>query len=174
MVVWTKAPLVPVIVSVKVPVDAVLEGATVRVTVPEPVTVVLLNRACVPDPNPLKLRVTVPANPFNAVTVTVYEPWLPRATVRLAGVAEIEKSATAEEFTTSVTVAVWTVAPLVPVMVIVDVPTGVVPSVVTVKVEDPDVVTDVGLKVAVAPVGNPLAVKVTVPVKPFRAVIVAV
>ena len=94
--------------------------------------------------------------------------------MRLAGVAEMEKSAGDEEFTTRVTVVEWTVAPLVPVMVIVDVPTGVVLAVVTVKVEEPDVVTDAGLNVAVAPVGNPLAVKVTVPAKPFRAVIVAV
>ncbi len=99
---------------------------------------------------------------------------MPRATVRLAGVAEMEKSRGDEEFTISVTVVEWTVEPLVPVIVIVDVPTGVVLAVVTVMVEEPEPVTDGGLKEAVAPVGNPLAVKVTVPVKPLSAVIVAV
>src|SRR5260370_36918462 len=86
----------------------------------------------------------------------------------------MEKSAGDEEFSTSVTVVEWTVAPFVPVMVIVDVPTGVVLAVVTVRVEEPDVVTAAGLKEAVAPVGNPLAVKVTVPANPFSAVCVAV
>ena len=71
MVEWTRVPLVPVIVSVKVPVAAVLEGPTVRVAVPEVVIVVVLNRACVPDGRPLTLRVTVPVNPFSAVIVTV-------------------------------------------------------------------------------------------------------
>ncbi len=71
LVVWTRVPLVPVIVSVKVPVAAVLEGPTVRVELPEPVTVVVLNLACVPDGNPLTLSVTVPVNPFSAVIVTV-------------------------------------------------------------------------------------------------------
>ena len=92
----------------------------------------------------------------------------------MEGVAEIEKSGVAEEFTTRVTVVVWTVLPLVPVMVMVEVPVGVVLAVVTVIVEEPEVVTDVGLKLAVAPVGKPLALKVTVPLNPFNAVIVAV
>ena len=64
--------------------------------------------------------------------------------------------------------------PLVPVMVIVDVPVGVVLAVVIVKVEEPEPVTDAGLKLAVAPVGSPLAEKLTVPAKALMAVIVAV
>lgn len=60
-------------------------------------------------------------------------------------------------------------------MVMVKVPVGVkVGSVVTVRVEEPEVVTDVGLKVAVAAAGSPVALNVTVPAKPFSAVIVAV
>jgi hypothetical protein len=46
--------------------------------------------------------------------------------------------------------------------------------VVTVIVDEPDVVTDAGLKLAVAPDGSPLALKVTVPVKPPDGVTVAV
>ena len=64
--------------------------------------------------------------------------------------------------------------PLAPVIVIGYVPVGVVALVVTVMVDEPDVVTDVGLKLALAPAGNPLALKVTVPVKPPDGVTVAV
>jgi hypothetical protein len=64
--------------------------------------------------------------------------------------------------------------PLVPVIVIENVPVGVVLLVVTVIVEEPDVVTDVGLKPALAPAGNPLALRLTVPVKPPDGVTVAV
>jgi hypothetical protein len=47
-------------------------------------------------------------------------------------------------------------------------------AVVTVIVEEPEVVTVRGLKLAFAPAGSPLAVKVTVPVNPFTAPTVAV
>ena len=51
---------------------------------------------------------------------------------------------------------------------------GVVTLVVTVMVEVPLVVTVVGLKLAEAPVGKPLALRVTVPVNPFIAPMVTV
>ncbi len=44
----------------------------------------------------------------------------------------------------------------------------------TVIVEEPEVATDVGLKLAVTPDGNPLTLKVTAPVNPFNAPTVAV
>jgi hypothetical protein len=53
-------------------------------------------------------------------------------------------------------------------IVIVEVPAGL-PAVVIVSVEVPEPVTEGGLKEAVAPEGNPLAVKLTAPVKPFSA-----
>jgi len=62
----------------------------------------------------------------------------------------------------------------VPVTVSVDVAAGVVVLVVTVIVEVPLVVTVVGLKLAEAPVGRPLALNVTVPVNPSSAPIVTV
>jgi hypothetical protein len=40
------------------------------------------------------------------------------------------------------------------------------PLVLMVSVEEPEPVTAVGLKLAVAPEGNPLTLKLTVPVKP--------
>jgi hypothetical protein len=68
---WTSAPLVPVIVSVTVPVGVVLLVAMVRVEVPDPVTDVGLKRELVFAGNPATLNVTLPLNPFKAVTVTV-------------------------------------------------------------------------------------------------------
>jgi hypothetical protein len=41
-------------------------------------------------------------------------------------------------------------------------------------VDEPDPLTDVGLKLALAPLGSPLAVKVTVPLKPPDPVAVEV
>ena len=64
--------------------------------------------------------------------------------------------------------------PLVPVMVNGKLPVGVVLAVVTVMVEEPDVVTDVGLKLTVAFAGNPLTLKLTVPVNPPVGVTVTV
>ena len=66
----------------------------------------------------------------------------PTATDCDPGAAASEKSAAA--VTASVTVVVWTSAPLVPVMVRVELPTGVLALVVTVMVDDPDPVTVVG------------------------------
>jgi hypothetical protein len=48
------------------------------------------------------------------------------------------------------------------------------PSVTTVIVVEPEVFTVVGLKVAVAPVGRPLTLNVTVPVNPVPGVTVTV
>ena len=53
-----------------------------------------------------------------------------------------------------------------PLIVNVKLPVGVVVLVTTVIVDDPDAVTDAGLKLAVAPAGRPLTLKVTVPLKP--------
>jgi hypothetical protein len=91
---------------------------------------------------------------------------LPCVTVAELGVAAMLKSGPC---TTNVTVAVCDRVPLVPVIVRVYVPAGVVVAVETVSVELPELLTDIGLKLAVAPVGNPLTLKVAVPVKPFRA-----
>jgi hypothetical protein len=71
--------------------------------------------------------------------------------------------------TTKLTVVVCVKLPLVPVIVNVDVPVGVLPVVVTVNVEFPDPVTVPGEKLAVAPAGNPVALSVTAPVNPFNA-----
>lgn len=72
--------------------------------------------------------------------------------------------------TVSVTVAVWIKAPLVPVIVSVEVPTEVVEVVVTFRVEV--AVAGFVVKEPMAPVGSPLKLSVTCPVKPRIGVIV--
>jgi hypothetical protein len=71
--------------------------------------------------------------------------------------------------TSSVTVAVCVSAPLVPVIVSVELPVGVLPVVVTVSVEVPDPLTEAGENDGVAPLGRPLTLRLTEPVNPFRA-----
>jgi len=93
----------------------------------------------------------------------------PGVTVWVAGVTVKVKSCTA-----SVAVAVFDLDPLVPVTVRVEFPPGVAEVVVTVMVELPAPVIVAGLKLAVAPAGNPVTVGVTVPLNPFNAVVVTV
>jgi hypothetical protein len=103
--VWDREALVPVTVTMNVPVVAKVHE---RVEVPEPVTLVGLRvHAAL-----LAVRLTTPANPLTAVTVIVEVPaWL-TLTATLVGLAAIVKS-----WTVKVTVAVAVVAPLVPVTV---------------------------------------------------------
>jgi hypothetical protein len=165
-------PLVPVTVSVELPGGVLPVVLIVRVDVPEPVTDVGLNDAVAPAGNPLAPRVTAALNPFRAMTETVQVALPPGAIVCDEGATETEKSAVA--LTTRVTVEVCVSDPLVPVIVSVELPGGVLPVVVIVRVDAPEPVTDAGLNEAVAPVGKPLALRFTVDVKPFRAPTVTV
>ena len=61
-----------------------------------------------------------------------------------------------------------------PVIVNVDVPLGVFLLVATVRVEEPEPVTEPGLKLPVARKGNPLTLKLTVPENPPDGVTVTV
>jgi hypothetical protein len=91
------------------------------------------------------------------------------------GLPEIVKSGGGGcAFTAKLTVVVCVSAPLVPLIVSVEVPTGVLPVVVTVKVELPVPVTVAGEKLAVAPAGNPLALSAMEPEKPENAVVLTV
>ena len=98
---------------------------------------------------------------------------MPAVTVCDAGDAVTEKSPTTGAVTTRVTEAVCVVVPLVPVMVNGKLPVGVVLLVVIVSVELPEV-SGVGLNVPLAPAGNPLTVRSTLPVNPPLGVTVAV
>lgn len=68
--------------------------------------------------------------------------------------------------TESVTLVVCVKVPLVPVMVRVYVPLGVLVFVVTRRLDDPDVVIEPGLKAPLAPLGNPVTLSTTVPANP--------
>jgi len=74
--------------------------------------------------------------------------------------------------TVSAIVVVWLSDPLVPVTVTVAVP--VVAVLLAVNVRTLVLVVDVGLKAAVTPLGRPLAVSATLPVKPPEGVTVIV
>ncbi len=75
-------------------------------------------------------------------------------------------------FTVSWTVVVWVKAPDTPVMVTVNVPVAALPLAVRVSV----LVVEVGfgLNPAVTPLGRPEALKLTLPVKPFKSFTVMV
>jgi hypothetical protein len=131
-----------------------------------------LKLAVAPLGSPLTLRPTAALNPPDGDTVTVYVVVEAREIVRLAGVAEMVKSPDVTAFTTSVTVVACVVVPLVPVIVSVYVPASDELDVVMVRVEEPEPVTDVGLKLPVAPDGKPVTPRLTVPLKPPMDVMV--
>ncbi len=96
----------------------------------------------------------------------------PCTTVWLAGEAESEKLG--EALTTRMVLVVWLRLPLVPLMLTVELPVGVVLAVVTVMVVEPEPVTVEGLKLALAPEGSPEALKLTDPLNPLDGVTVTV
>jgi hypothetical protein len=85
---------------------------TVIVELPAPATEVGLNDAEAPAGSPDVENVTLPEKPLSALIVAVYDVPFPWTTVWLPGVADRLKPCT-----TSVTVVLWTKAPLVPVTV---------------------------------------------------------
>ena len=66
-----KLPLVPVMVTVKVPALALQVLVRFSVDVPEPVTEAGLKFAVIPPGSPLMLRATAPVNPPDGLAVTV-------------------------------------------------------------------------------------------------------
>jgi hypothetical protein len=109
------------------------------------------------------MNVTVPVGTPDPVTFAVKVISAPKVEGLLFDVTVVE---TAGSLMVSVTVAVWIWLPLVPVIVNRKLPLDVVRLDVTVSSEDPVVVTDGGVKFAVAPVGSPLTLKSTVPLNP--------
>ena len=110
-------PETPVMVTVLVPVVALL--LAVRVSVLVPVAGLGLKAAVTPLPRPLAERVTLPAKPLLGVMVIVVVPWDERVMVRLEGDAERVKLPVATAVTVNVTVAMWLVLPPVPVTLMV-------------------------------------------------------
>jgi hypothetical protein len=106
--VWTSGLLVPVMVRVYVPATVELHDT---VAVPEPVTLVGVIAPHVRPDGPVSVRLTVPVNPFSAVTVIVeVADWV---TSTAAG----ELAAMVKSTKLKVAVAVWTSGELVPVTV---------------------------------------------------------
>jgi hypothetical protein len=163
------APEVPLTVTVAGPAVAVLETVSVNVVL-FPVVESGLSAAVTPAGNPVTLNATLPANPPVRRTVMVLVPLAPRLRVRLAGLAEREKSGA---FTVRLIVAVRESPPPVPVTVTVAGPAAAVAEAVRVRVLLVPVV-DVGLKAAVTPLGRPLTLKATLFVNPFKRAIVMV
>ncbi len=122
----------------------------------------------------LEPQVGVAATPLN---VTVLLPWVaPKfdpltVTIVPTGPAVVDRLLISGAFTVIVACVLWTRLPLVPVMVSVELPSGVEAEVATVSVELPAPLIDVGLNVAVAFAGNPVKLKATLPVKPLMAAV---
>ena len=89
VVVWVKAPEVPVIVTVEVPVVAV--ELALNVSKLEDVVGLVPKVAVTPAGRPEAERVTLPVKPPLGVTVIVELPLLPCVTVKLLGEADSEK-----------------------------------------------------------------------------------
>lgn len=155
VVVRESAPLVPVIVTVAMPVVAVLDAVKV--------TTLPAKLAVTPAGIPLALKATLPLKPPPGVTVIVLLADFPWATETLAGFAERVKSG---PVTVSAIVAVCTRVPLVPTIEMFVAPVGVLDWAVKFTTMAPLPLTDEGLKLAFTPVGKPLAERETLPLKP--------
>lgn len=169
-------PEVPVIVTVAVPTVAVEEAVSVKVEVALPfaggVTGLVENAAVTPLGRPLALSVVAESKPPVLVTVMVLVPLPPWVTVTEVGEAEMLKFGDADELTVSASVVVSVRLPEVPVMVTVAEP--VVAVLLAVRVIVLVEVVGLGLKEAVTPLGNPDALRVTLPENPPRSVTVIV
>ena len=113
---WLSEPETPVMVTVLVPVVAVLLAVRVKVLVP--VAGFGLNEGVTPLPSPVADKVTLPLKPLEGVMVIVTVPCDDRVMVRLVGDAEREKLAAATGVTVNATVVVSVLPPPVPETVI--------------------------------------------------------
>ena len=172
VVVWDRPPPVPVIVTFTTPVVAVLEAARVSVLL---VLVVDagLKVAVTPLSKLLALNATLLVKPPERVILIMAAPLAPRFTVRLEGFADNVKSGIGGALIVSVKVVLRVSPPPMPVIVMFNVPVAAVLEAAKVSVLLVPV-TAAGLKVAVAPLGKPLALKETLPVNPPERVIVMV
>jgi len=163
-------PEVPVMVTVVVPIVAVLAAA--KVTTLEPVVGLVPNVAVTSVGRPVAASVTLLANPFRPVTITVSVPLLPWVTDTAEAVGarvKLSVDPPAEgELTVSVMVVVWLSVPEVPVIVTVEVPVAAL--LLAVKVTTLLPVVGLVPNATVTPEGNPDAARVTLPAKLFKSV----
>jgi hypothetical protein len=165
------APDVPVMVTVAGPVAAVAPAESVSTL--EPVVGLVAKAAATPLGRPVAARVTLPANPPAGVTVMVSLAPPPCVVESVGADGAIVKLGGG---TLALTVRAMEVAavraPEVPVMVTVAVPVAAV--LLAENVSALEVVAGLVAKVAVTPLGRPLAARVTAPANPFAPVIVMV
>jgi hypothetical protein len=161
-------PAVPLMVTVAVPVVAVLPAVSVTTLVP---LVGLVAKAAVtPLGKPVAASVTLPVNPLKAKIVIVSDALLPCTTASVGAVGDSVKIGGV--LTVSAIVVDAVRLPEVPVMVTVAAPVAAVPLAVNVTPLDP--VVGFVAKLAVTPLGRPVAVRVTLPVNPVAGVTVIV
>ena len=160
----------------EVPTVAVEEAVKVRTEVALPFaggfTGLVENDAVTPLGKPVALSVVEELKLFRLVMVIVLFPLPPWDTLSEEGEALMVKSGCDAALTVRVSVVFALRLPEVPVMVTVAVPTVAVLLAVSVRMLV--VVVLVGLKVAVTPVGRPEALRVTVPLNPFKGLTVMV
>jgi hypothetical protein len=158
----------PVIVTVEV--LALANALAFRVNVLVVVPGFGLKAAVTPEGNPVADIVTLPVKPPEGVMVIALVALPLLASDTLVGEADSAKLGVAS--TVRLTLVVCVKLPEVPVMVTVEVPR--VAEALAVSVSLLVVVPGFGLNVPVTPVGRPVAVMVTLLVKPFRRVMVTV
>src|SRR5262245_50330057 len=150
-----RPPPLPVTVTLAAPSVAVLEAARVKMLLP-PVVEGGVKVAVTPAGNPLAVSATLLVNPPVRVIVIVLVPLAPRVTVTLGGAADRVKSGVAAALTVRPAVVERVKPPPVPLTVMVAGPVAAVLEAARVRVLLPPVVEG-GVKVAVTPAGNPLA-----------------
>jgi len=163
-----RLPEVPVTVTVAVPVVAVLEAVSVSRL--EPVVGFVPKLAVTPAGRPVAARVTLPVKPFAPVTVMVLVsvlPWTTDCDVEVG--ASVKLGGT---LTVRVMVVDAVRLPEVPVIVMVAGPVVAVLLAVSVRTLDP--LVGLVTKLAVTPLGRPVAASVMLPVNPFTPVSVMV
>jgi len=155
-------PDVPVTVTVNAPVVAVLLAASVSTL--ELVEDAGLNEAVTPLGRPDSVNATLPVNPPMSVTAMVSVPLAPCVTVSEDADGASVKPVVTLATTVSEIVVLAVRLPEVPLMVTVEVPAAAV--LLAAKVTTLEPVVGLVPKVAVTPLGRPLAASVTLPVKP--------
>jgi metal-sulfur cluster biosynthetic enzyme len=159
--VWVTPPPVAVTVTFAVPAVAVVLAVNVSAELPLPGAAmdVGLKLAVSPEDNPEAESDTAELNPPFTAMETVVLPELPCATDKLGGETLRVKSGAVVAFTVSGTVSVCDIPPPLPVTVTFAVPVVAVllAENVTVEFPFPGAPIEVGLKLAVTPVGNPEA-----------------
>ncbi len=171
VVVCVRLPDVPVIVTVTVPVAAVLPAVSVKTL--EMVAGFVANAAVTPEGKPEAESVTFPVKPLvGVIEIVLLPPAAPCVIVTLPGEEDKLKFGVAAAFTVSETLVVCVRLPDVPVIVTVTVPVAAVLLAVSVKTLE--VVAGFVANAAVTPEGKPVAARVTLPVKPLVGLIAIV